>query len=104
MLRRFQADVLPALAAVIGAVDAVAVTDAALAIVFAGADPDDIRIPGIERDNADGVGAFIIKDWSPGGARVGCLPNAARSGGDKVVAAVVRMHRKADHAPRGNRR
>src|SRR5207244_425830 len=44
-----EADVLPRLAAVVGAIDPVAVADAALAIVLAGADPDDARVLRIER-------------------------------------------------------
>src|SRR5262249_12278941 len=51
-----QADVAPGLAAVVGAVDAVAVADAALAVVLAGADPDDLGVPRVEGDGADGVG------------------------------------------------
>src|SRR5262249_2059778 len=44
VLRLFEADVLPGFAAIVGAVDAVAIADAALAVVLAGADPDDARV------------------------------------------------------------
>ena len=62
----------------IGLVDAVAVADAALAVVLAGADPDDVRVLRIERDAADRVRAFAVEDRRPGGAGVGGLPDAAR--------------------------
>ena len=61
MLGGLEADVLPALAAVIGAVDAVTVADAALAIVLPCTDPDDIRILRIDGDTADGIGSFAVE-------------------------------------------
>ena len=50
-------------------VDAVAVADAALAVVLAGADPDDVRVLRVDRDAADRVGALAVEDRRPGGAR-----------------------------------
>ena len=51
-------------------VDAVAVADAALAVVLAGADPDDARVLRVDRDAADRVGALAVEDRRPGGAGV----------------------------------
>src|SRR5205807_10258287 len=73
---RLETQVLPALAAVVGTVDAVAIADAALAVVLAGADPDDVRILGIEDDGADRVGAFVVEDGRPGDAGVVGFPDA----------------------------
>src|SRR5581483_1768897 len=84
MLGRLQAEDFPALAAVVGAIDAVAVADAPLAVVLAGADPDDVRILRIEDDRADGVRAFVVEDRRPGDAGVVGLPDAAGSGRGKV--------------------
>src|SRR5262249_5322908 len=53
VLGLLQADLLPRLAGVVGAVHAVAVADGALAVVLAGADPDGVRVLRVERDVAD---------------------------------------------------
>src|SRR5207253_7121363 len=62
-----EADVLPRLAAVVGAVDAVAIADATLAVVLAAADPDGLGVFGVEGDGADGVGALAVEEGVPGG-------------------------------------
>ena len=82
VLGLLQAHVLPDLAAVVGAVDAVAVADAALAVVLAGADPDDVRVLRDRGRRADRIRAFVVEDRRPGGAGVGGLPDAARGDGD----------------------
>src|SRR5262249_6728781 len=99
-----EADVLPGLAAVVGAVDAVAVGDAALAVVLPRTDPDDVRVLRVEGDVADRVGALVVEDRRPAGAGVGRLPDAARGGGDVVMAAVFRVDREADDASGGDGR
>ena len=43
-------------------VNAVAVADAPLAVVLAGADPDDVRILRVDHDAADRVRAFAVED------------------------------------------
>src|SRR5207302_1158493 len=96
VLGLFQADLLPALAAVKGLVDAVAVADRALAVVLAGADPDDARVLGVEGDIADRVGALVVEDGGPGDAGVGGLPDATRADGREVVAAVARVDGQAN--------
>src|SRR5262249_62369334 len=103
VLRVLQADVAPGLATVVGAVDAVAVGDAALAVVLAGADPDDERVLRVEGDGADGVGALVVEDGGPGGAGVGDLPDAARGGGDVVVAGDFRVDGEGAEAGGGDR-
>src|SRR5262249_53482527 len=103
VLRVLQADVAPGLAAVVGAVDAVAVGDAALAVVLRGADPDDVGVLRVEGDGADGVRALVIEDGDPGGAGVAGLPDAARSGRDVIVAGVLRIDREGDDAAGGER-
>src|SRR5262249_49534428 len=97
-----QADVLPRLAAVVGAVDAVAVADAALAVVLAGADPDHVRVLRVEHDGADGVRALVVGDGRPGGGGVGRLPDAAGGGGDVIMPAVFGVDGEADDAARGD--
>src|SRR5262249_31639420 len=77
VLRLLEAEVLPGLAAVVGAINAVAVADAALAVVLAGADPDDVGVLRVEDDAADRVRALVVEDRRPGGAGVGGLPDAA---------------------------
>src|ERR1700724_1369679 len=81
VLRALEAEVLPVPAAVGRPVDAVAVGDAALAVVLAGADPDDQRVVGVDGDAADRVGALAVEDRLEGGAGVDGLPHAARGGG-----------------------
>src|SRR5207244_9479469 len=53
MLGLLEAHLLPAFAAVVRAVDAVAVADAALAVVLPGADPDNVRVFLVQDDDAD---------------------------------------------------
>src|SRR5262249_15913030 len=96
-----QADVAPGLAAVVGAVDAVAVADAALAVVLAGADPDDLGVPRVEGDGADGVGAFVFEDGRPGGAGVGGLPDPAGGGRDVPGGAVLGVDGQGGDTARG---
>src|SRR5262249_31476430 len=48
VLALFESHVTPGFAAVVGAVDAVSIADAALGVVFAGADPDSRRIAWIQ--------------------------------------------------------
>jgi hypothetical protein len=104
MLGVFQTDVLPRLAGVVGAIEAIAITDAALAVVFAGADPDDLRIPGVQRDGADRIRSFIVEDRSPGRTGIGRLPHSARSHCDIICACVPGMHGECSDATRGDGR
>jgi hypothetical protein len=81
VLGLLETHVLPGLAAVRRLVDAVAVGDAALAVVLARADRDHQRVLGVDRDAADREGALALEDGGPGGAGVGGLPHAAGSHG-----------------------
>ena len=104
MLGVLEADVLPGLAAVDRPVDAVAVGDAALAVVLAGADPDRERVLRVERDAADRVRALAVEDRRPGRARVGRLPDAARGDRDVPDRVVPRVDGDVADAPGGHRR
>src|SRR5207253_1416601 len=99
-----EADVLPRLAAVVGAVDTVAIADAALAVVLAGANPDGVGVLWVEGDRTDGVGALVVEDRVPGGAGVGRLPDAARGDGNVPGGTVLRMDGERRDAARGDGR
>ena len=77
-----QPGVGPARAAVVGAIDPVAEGHRALAVVFAGADPDGVEIGRIQGQAADGVRALGVEDRRPGGAVVDGFPQPARGGAD----------------------
>src|SRR5579872_2379630 len=65
-----EAYIAPGAAGVFTFVNTVAIGDTPLVIVLAGAGPDDGGILRVDGDGADGVGAVIIEDRSPGGAVV----------------------------------
>ncbi len=100
--RVLEAEVLPRLAAVGGAVDAVPVGNAALAVVLPRADPDDVRVVGVERDAPDRERAFRVEDRRPRDPGVLGLPDAADRR-DVPGRAIVRAHRDVDH-PAGRHR
>ena len=77
VLGELEAHVAEGASAVFALIDAVAVGDAALVVVLAGADPDDGGVLGVDGDPADGVGAVVVEDGRPGGAVVGGRPDAA---------------------------
>src|ERR1051326_3377324 len=95
-----EAEVLPALAAIFGAIDAIAPGHAALAVTLAGAHPDDIGIMRIEYDSADGVRAFVVKHRLPSDAIVQGLPQAAGSAAGVVMGAIARINRQRNDAAR----
>lgn len=88
----FQAGAGPGLAGIGALVDAVAEADAAQGLVFAGAEPDDVGVLGINGDAAQGVGAALIKDRLEGKAVVLGFPKAAGGGGDVPNAVVLQIH------------
>src|SRR5262249_61560617 len=92
VLRGGQAQVLPGPAAVGALVHPVPETDAALRLVLAGPQPDDVRVVGVERDAAEGVGAVVVEDGLPALAGVGRFPQAAGGDGDVPHLAVARVH------------
>ena len=93
VLGGLEAHVLPALAAVLALVDAVAVADAALRVVLAGAHPDDVRVRRVDRDAADRVGPLAVEDGRPGRPAVLGLPDAARGHGQEPPLLVGRVDR-----------
>src|SRR5437879_7766553 len=99
VLRLFQPKVFPVLAAVVGAINAIAVSHAALAVTFTRAHPHYRRIVGIERHPADGIRTFFVEDGRPCSAVVGSLPDSAGRNSDVVLHLVFMIHRKSDHAP-----
>src|SRR5262249_48228213 len=94
-----QADVLPGGAAVGALVKAVAEADAALRLVLAAAEPDDVGVLRIDDDAAERVGAVVVEDRFPGQAAVGRLPEAAGGRRDVPDAAVARVHGDVGDAP-----
>ena len=98
MLGVLQPDVRQAGAAVDRLVNAVAIADAALAVVLARAHPDH-RWFGIDHDGADGVRAVVVEDRRPGGARVCRLPHAAGADRDVPDIAVLRIDGNVDDPP-----
>src|SRR5579859_632238 len=75
MLGFLQAHVRPALAAILGAIDAIPITDATLAVALAASYPHHAGIFGIEHNRADGIAAFTVEHWSPGDSVVLGLPH-----------------------------
>ena len=78
-----EAHVLPGLAAVAGAIDAVPDGRGVARPALAGADPDDLRIGRVERDRADGLDGLLVEDGLERRAAVERLPDAARGRADE---------------------
>ncbi len=72
----FQAEVLPALAAVEAFPYAVADKRVAADIEVAGADVHDVRVLRVEFDVADGEERLVVENGGPGLAAIGRFPNA----------------------------
>ena len=104
MLGMFQPQVLPIFAAILGAINTIAVAHAALAVAFAGAHPHDAGIFRIEGHGSDGIGTFVIEDWRPSGAAVLRFPNATRSAGHKITSVILGIDSEGQHAARDHRR
>src|SRR5262249_28032522 len=96
-------DVLPALAAVGGLEDAGAGGDVAADVRLAGADVDDVRVTGRDRDAADGAGGLVVEDGLPGVPGVGALPHPAGGGGRVVGQRVARHATRTTDAAAGER-
>ena len=92
VLRGLEPHVLPALAPVLALVHAVAVADAPLRVVLAGAHPHDVGVLRVERDAADGIGALAVEHGRPGAAGVLGLPDAARGHGHEPALVVGGVH------------
>ena len=90
----FQPQVLPALPAVIAAVDAVAPRGALPIVLLPGARVHDPRVGGREGHVAEGVDLHVLEDVHPGVPAVEAAPEAARGGGDPEHGGIVleRLH------------
>src|SRR5262249_18262509 len=77
-------DVLPRLAGVGAAVDAVADLDVAADVGLAGAGVDHIGVGGGDGEGAEGGGGELVGEGVPADAAVGGLPDAGRGGGRVV--------------------
>jgi hypothetical protein len=88
------------LAAVDRLVDAVAVSDAALAVVLARAHPYRERALGIDRDASGRERLLAVENGVPRGAGVGRLPHAAARDRDVPGVLVVRRDGDVDDAAR----
>src|SRR5262245_30730436 len=104
MLGSLQTHVLPRFPAVGALIDAIAVSDAALTVVLAGAHPHHIRVLRIHHDATDGERTLVVEHWNPGRAGVGGFPHATGRDRDEVMAPVFRMNREARNAARRDRR
>ena len=91
MLGRLQPHVLPARAAIVRPVNTVAEPDVTSPHVFAGADPNNVRIARVRGQTADGVACLVVEDGSPGRAGVGGLPDTTRTDGHIPDALVLGM-------------
>src|SRR5262249_13289097 len=94
--------VLPGLAAVGGAVDAVARLHVAADVRLARADVDDVGVGRGHGDGAEGGNGLVVEDGLPGQAAVGGLPQAAAGcGGDVGVRVAGDAHGATDAAAGG---
>jgi hypothetical protein len=85
--------VFPVFAAVEAQVNAGTVTDVPAADVLARADPDRIRVVGVDRHATDRIGILVFEDGFPGRALVDGLPDTAAADADVPGAVVVRVDR-----------
>ncbi len=83
VLGSLQSHLLPGLSTVGALVDTIAPADVAAADVLTGADPDHIRIRGVDGHAAHRVGGLVVEDRRPGDSRVVRLPDTA--GADRYV-------------------
>src|ERR1022692_1064396 len=102
VLGEFESHVVEGAPAVFALVDAIAVGDAALVIVLAGAHPDDGRILGVDGNPADRVGTVIVEYGRPRRAVVGGGEDIAGGHGNQVVVGIVREYGDLGDAP-GNK-
>src|SRR5579859_2145155 len=77
MFRILQTNILPRSPAVDRLINAIPVSDTALAVVLARTDPNHVRILRIEYHAADGIRPFVVEYWRPGNASVRRFPDSA---------------------------
>src|SRR5579859_241724 len=98
VLGLLQAHVRPAFAAIFRAIDAIAITDAALAVALAASHPHHAGIFRIEHYRADGIAAFTIEYRGPGDSVVLGLPDTARGSRDVIMRVIFRINGNGQHA------
>src|ERR1051325_9336696 len=98
MFRGFQADIPPTLAAIVGAVYAVTVSDTALAVAFAGADPYGRRIFWIEGNRSYRKRRFAVKNRCKCSSAVNSFPDPAGRDRNKIFFSVCRIHCETAYA------
>ncbi len=91
-----QAHVVPGTSAIFAFVHAVAIGDAALIVILAGADPNGRRILGVDSHGADGIRSLRVEYRCPGGAVVDGSPDAAGSDGNKVTIGTIGINSKSN--------
>ena len=96
--RILQPHACPVLAAVKGFIDSIAVTECPLAVVFARAGPNDIRVLWIHSQTSDGMGAVIIKNRPPCRAGVDGFPDVATRDRHIICVLIDRAHREVGNA------
>jgi hypothetical protein len=79
----------PCLAAITRPVNAVAITIMPATMVFAGSDPDRVRVGGINRHRSDREDVLIVKYRRPGRAGVLRAPDTARTDADDPCGRIV---------------
>src|SRR5437870_169815 len=98
MFGRFQTDILPGLAAIVGSIDAVAVRDTPLAVVFARAHPRRQRILRIEHEATNRVRTLAIEYRRPGCSCIQSFPHAARGSRDEIVRRIAGIDCQTDYS------
>ena len=104
VLRGLEAHALPGLARVGRLVDAVAEMGASLAVVLARAEPEDVRILGVDGHAAEGEDAVVVEDRREGDAAIRRLPQAPERRHDVPDTRVLRVDLDVDDAAGGEGR
>src|SRR5262249_47187645 len=98
VFRFLQAHVFPGLAAIVRAIDSIAIGDAALRVAFARADPHHVGLLRVNDHRANGIRAFVLENRLKGGAVVVRAPDAAASHAHEKLTFVERIDRDSNDA------
>ena len=100
LTRRFQTHVFPRVAAVFRFVNAVAVTQRPLVVVFARTQPHHVGIVGVNGNVSHGIGSVIVENGHERCTVVFGFPNMSRCGSHKIFAVIFGVDRKIGNPPR----